>query len=206
MSIRSPLIPLAVGPQRCLVASFPPPPTSTISEAIVKFYKRDPDRALAGMAELTLKQRGAYNSILDLLYSRDGDLPDDDARIARMISCHWREWKSVKRDLIAAGKIWSEGGKIHARRVQETIKNAASFAQEQRKKASRTPQDPENTNENNRPPEPRVRATRAPLTATATAIEERGPREEKLSQVRAVREADGWPDDETEFDDGEALH
>ena len=40
----------------------------------MRFYKRDPDRALAGMIELNMKQRGAYNSLLDLLYSRDGSI------------------------------------------------------------------------------------------------------------------------------------
>jgi Protein of unknown function (DUF1376) len=47
------------------------------------WYKRDPDAALAGMAELNFEQRGAYNSILDILYSRDGDLPDNDCVVAR---------------------------------------------------------------------------------------------------------------------------
>jgi uncharacterized protein YdaU (DUF1376 family) len=120
----------------------------------MKFYKRDPDRALAGMSELTLKQRGAYNSILDLLYARDGDVPDDDARVARMISCHWREWKAVKAELIALGKIWVEGGKIRARRVQETLKEASDFAQEQSKKASSGWQKRKNQNENKEPEMP----------------------------------------------------
>lgn len=103
----------------------------------MKFYKRDPDRALAGMAELTLKQRGAYNSLLDLLYSRDGAVPDDDARVSRMISCHWREWATTKAELIAMGKVWVEDGNLHAKRVQDTIKEASDFAQEQSKRASK---------------------------------------------------------------------
>ena len=36
----------------------------------LKWYKRDPDAALSGMFELTLEERGAYNTILDLIYSR----------------------------------------------------------------------------------------------------------------------------------------
>ena len=102
----------------------------------MKFYKRDPDRALSGMAEMTLEQRGAYNSILDLLYSRDGDVPDDDRRVARMITCHWREYARVKSELIALGKVWVEGGKLRAKRVQETIKEASDFAQDQSKRAA----------------------------------------------------------------------
>lgn len=133
----------------------------------MKFYKRDPDRALAGMAELTLKQRGAYNSILDLLYSRDGQVPDDDRRVAKMISCHWREWVAVKADLIAAGKIWVEGGILRAKRVQETIKEAADFAQDQSKRASNGWQKRRNANKNNGTEMPSGNA----LTATATPID-----------------------------------
>lgn len=102
----------------------------------MKFYKRDPDRALAGMAELTLKQRGAYNSLLDLLYSRDGDVPDNDERVARMMTCHRREWAAVKKELIALEKIWVEDGKLRAKRVQETINEASKFSQDQSDRAS----------------------------------------------------------------------
>ena len=54
----------------------------------MKFYYHRPDAAIAGMAELSLEQRGAYYSILDVLYSRDGIVPDDDRLVARMINVH----------------------------------------------------------------------------------------------------------------------
>ncbi len=152
----------------------------------MKFYKRDPDRALAGMAELTLKQRGAYNSIIDLLYSRDGDVPDDDARVSRMIACHWREWVAVKKDLIALGKIWVEGGKLHAKRVQETIKDASRFSQEQSMRASRGWQARKNVNENNDPLMPPGNAS----TATATArLSKKEKRDSKESPKKFPRDA-----------------
>jgi hypothetical protein len=75
----------------------------------MKFYKRDPDRALAGMAALNSAQRGIYNSIIDLLYARDGILPcandDDDRRIAKNITVDIREWRCIKRQLMELGKI-----------------------------------------------------------------------------------------------------
>ncbi len=135
----------------------------------MKFYKRDPDRALNGMNELTLKQRGAYNSIIDLLYARDGDVPDDDMRVARMIAVHWREWKAVKLELIALGKIWSEGGKIRARRVQETIKEASDVAQEQSRKASEGWQKRKSHNEIKEGPMPPGNAYTPTPTPTPTA-------------------------------------
>lgn len=140
----------------------------------MKFYKRDPDRALAGMAELTLKQRGAYNSLIDLLYSRDGDVPDDDIRVAKMMACHWREWKKIKAELIALGKVWTDGGKLHAKRVQETIKEAADFAQEQSRRASKGWQKRKNTSEINGRPMPSGNA----LTPTPRYIKEKRVREE----------------------------
>lgn len=133
----------------------------------MKFYKRDPDRALAGMSELTLKQRGAYNSLIDLLYARDGDVPDDDVRVAKMITCHWREWATLKRQLIELGKVRVEGGKILANRVQETLKEASDFSQEQSRRASGRWTKSKNTNQNNDPPMPHGNA----LTPTPTPID-----------------------------------
>jgi uncharacterized protein YdaU (DUF1376 family) len=132
----------------------------------MKFYKRDPDRALAGMAELSLKQRGAYNGLLDLLYSRDGDVPDDDRRVAKMLSCHWREWATVKQELIALGKVWIEGGRLMAKRVQETLKEASDYGQRQSKIASERWTKSKKTNENNNPEMP---STATPID-TATPI------------------------------------
>ena len=102
----------------------------------MKFYKRDPDAALAGMAELTLQERGAYNSIIDLLYSRDGALPNDDTMIRRVLGCHGHEWRAVKAKLIAKGKIWIEGGYLKAKRVESVLKEASNFSQTQRKRAT----------------------------------------------------------------------
>lgn len=138
----------------------------------MKFYKRDPDRALAGMAELTFEQRGAYNSLLDLLYSRDGNVPDDDERVARMLSCNKREWVRLKKSLIELGKVWVEDGKIAARRVQETINEATEFSNKQRANAKSRWVKSENTSENNGATVPHGNSTPAEignaLTATAT--------------------------------------
>lgn len=134
----------------------------------LKWYKRDPDAALAGMAELTLVERGAYNSILDLLYSREGKVPDDDVLVARMIGCHWREWRAVKGRLLQRGKIWIEDGNLTARRVQETLKEAADFAQDQRKKAAKRWQDHKKANKINKSSMPPGNA----YTTTTTTTED----------------------------------
>jgi uncharacterized protein YdaU (DUF1376 family) len=145
----------------------------------VNFYKRDPDAALAGMVELSLEERGAYNTIIDLLYSRDGDLPDDDERLRLMVRCHGNQWRAVKAKLISKGKIWVEDGKIKARRVDEVLAEAKAFSEKQRairvgkvreksgKSPGKVPEIFENLNENNDPPKPLT------ATATATAIDKK---------------------------------
>lgn len=148
----------------------------------MKFYKRDPDRALAGMAELTFEQRGAYNSLLDLLYSRDGNLPDDDERVARMLSCNKREWVRLKKALVDLGKVWVKDGKIGAKRVQETINEATEFSNKQRSNVSRRWEKAEKPQENNERdiPDGNSKPLRSGNTSTPTATpkgreEERRP-------------------------------
>ena len=90
----------------------------------MKWYKRDPDAALSGMAELTFEECGAYNRLLDLLYSRDGDVPDDDKFLSRIFRCNPRTWRALKSRLIAYGKIRSVDGKLTANRVEKTLNEA----------------------------------------------------------------------------------
>ena len=101
----------------------------------MKFYKRDPDRALAGMADLTLQERGAYNTILDALYSRDGVLRADDEMLRRLLGCHGNEYRAVKSKLMGCGKIWIEGGYVKAKGVETTLEEALDVSEKQRKNA-----------------------------------------------------------------------
>lgn len=142
----------------------------------MRWYKRDPDAALNGMAELSLAERGAYNSIIDLLYARDGNVPDDDVMVARMIRCHWREWRTIKASLIAKGKVHiTADGKLTANRVAETIKEASEHSHKQGKTAARRWQDRKNTSENNKaamPIQPQPEPQPEKIAAAATAREE----------------------------------
>jgi hypothetical protein len=71
----------------------------------MKFYRHDPDAWLAGTAELNFEQCGAYIRLINLLYSRDGIVPDDDAAIARMLHCYPQLWRRLKNELIGLGKV-----------------------------------------------------------------------------------------------------
>lgn len=76
------------------------------------WYKRYPRSALVGMFGLTLEQRGAYNTIIDLIYSRRGDVPDDEYFCMSWLRCDRRIWRRIRRDLLALGKLYIKDGII----------------------------------------------------------------------------------------------
>lgn len=92
--------------------------------AEIKWYKRDPDAALSGMMQLSLEERGAYNTVLDLIYSRADKLLDDDRMIAGFLSCDPRIWKRIKTKLIDLGKLHIEDGFLRNLRATSEILKA----------------------------------------------------------------------------------
>lgn len=90
----------------------------------IKWYKRDPTAALNGMMRLTLEQRGAYNTILDLIYSHANNLVDDDRFLAGWMMCDLRVWRRIKSALIEAGKIEIIDGRIMNHKATEVIDDA----------------------------------------------------------------------------------
>lgn len=91
---------------------------------VLRWYKRDPDAALAGMACLTLEERGAYNTVLDLIYSLEGNLRDDDHYIAHWLCCDVRVWRRIRRRLIDLEKLYLHGGKLRNTRADDEIDKA----------------------------------------------------------------------------------
>jgi uncharacterized protein YdaU (DUF1376 family) len=79
---------------------------------VVKWYKRDPNAALTGMASLTLEERGAYNTILDLIYAHDGAIDDDHKFIAGWLRVDLRVWKRIRQRLIEGGKLYINGSTL----------------------------------------------------------------------------------------------
>jgi uncharacterized protein YdaU (DUF1376 family) len=90
----------------------------------IKWYKRDPEAALEGMRKLTLEQRGAYNTVLDLIYLRDGNLPDDDRFIAGYLGVDVRVWMRLKGGLIGLGKLFVENGQLRNNKADEVVATA----------------------------------------------------------------------------------
>ena len=92
----------------------------------VKWYKRNPAKALSGMMVLTLEERGAYNTILDLIYDHDDNLIDDDNFLAGWMRCDMRVWRRIKSRLIELDKIVIENGRLTNFRATTEINQALS--------------------------------------------------------------------------------
>ena len=91
----------------------------------MKCYIRDTDAAIAGMIELSLEQCAIYNRLIDVLYNRDGLVPDHDGMVARMIHVDVRIWKRIKRELQTHGKVWSNSdGFLRVPRFDKTMDEA----------------------------------------------------------------------------------
>jgi uncharacterized protein YdaU (DUF1376 family) len=59
------------------------------------------------MTGLTCEERGAYSTVLLLIYERAEPIPDDDAWIASLLWCSVRTWKKLRAALIVKGKLFA---------------------------------------------------------------------------------------------------
>ena len=89
----------------------------------LKWYKRDPRAALAGMRGLSLEERGAYNTILDLIYIHDGALEDNPREICHELHCNAQRWQRLKARLLDAGKIYIHNGCIRNERADDEVQS-----------------------------------------------------------------------------------
>lgn len=128
----------------------------------LKWHKRDHHALLYDVRELTLEERGAYNTILDLIYQHDGALKDDDRFICGWLGCDGRVWKRLKASLIGAGKLYLCDGKIHNETADEVASHGLDLveikAQARRGKGGKQAEQSSKNNKLKKPPEnhPRV--------------------------------------------------
>jgi len=75
------------------------------------WHRRWHGNALNGMRGLTLELRGAYQTLLDLMYDHGGPIRLDERRLCGELDCDMRVFRRVVGSLIAARKIrlWLDG-------------------------------------------------------------------------------------------------
>lgn len=95
------------------------------------YYKRYPRDFLEATIGFSLELKGAYALVLDLIYMRDGRLPDDAQYIAGQLGCSVRKWNSLRADLIAARKLTIENGIISNSRADNLLEETRTFRDKQ---------------------------------------------------------------------------
>ncbi len=131
------------------------------------------------MSPLTFEERGAYNSLLDILYACDGILPDNDHAVAKMMTCQKRTWVKFKARLIQLGKVWVTDGKIHAKRVEKELNSARIVSEKQSNNASIRWQKDKSASKTNGHAMPPGNA----YTTTSTSTTRKKEKKESLSDV-----------------------
>lgn len=89
------------------------------------WHKRYHSDALQGMMPLTLEERGAYQTVLDLIYDRGGPIADNERLLAAYMNCSARKWRAIRDTLIAAGKLVAENGTLSNNRAEFELENDA---------------------------------------------------------------------------------
>lgn len=142
------------------------------------WYKRYGADFIAGTLGMTLEEKGAYSIILDLIYDRDGGIPDEPRYIAGVCGCSVRKWNGLRARLIELGKIQCKAGIITNLRADKELQNRAKNARtEEIKPPKQEDYNAENagdSNENNdlenhKAPHSQKSEVRDQITTTTTA-------------------------------------
>gem|GEM_PF-3543127 len=90
------------------------------------YHKRYHSDALAGFMSLTLEERGAYQTLLDMIYDRGGPIIGNDRLIAGYMGGSLRKWTALREILVEKGKIRVlDDGSITNDRAEKELENYA---------------------------------------------------------------------------------
>lgn len=116
------------------------------------WHRRYHSDALAGMLSLTLEERGAYQTVLDLIYDRGSAIPDNERLLAGYMGCSIRKWRSLRESLISKGKLAAADGLLSNSRAEKEIENDAKtrrkLAENGSKGGRKNAENAKNANEN----------------------------------------------------------
>ncbi len=126
------------------------------------FHKRYHSDALSGMMPLTLEERGAYQTILDLIYDRGGPIVDNQRLLAGYMNVSTRKYRSVRDSLIAKGKIYHDenGNLTNDRALKELVQSklkGRKHAEHGAKGGRKSAEQRKKPNENNEAGEARLK-------------------------------------------------
>ena len=121
-----------------------------MSRRTMPYHRRYQGDALQGYRKLTLEQRGAYTTILDLIYDEGGPIEFNERWLAGELNCSLRKVKALLEELLELRKIYiTRDRKISNHRAEVEIGNALNIS---RKRAENGSKRKDNSGEKPRKP------------------------------------------------------
>lgn len=100
------------------------------------YYKAYPRDFIEGTIGMPFEVKCAYRVVLDLIYMQGGYLPDDPRYISGLLGCSIRKWKSIREQLLEAGKVKVSDEFLTNDRAITELETLAKLQDNQRKKAA----------------------------------------------------------------------
>lgn len=85
-----------------------------------------------GMHGMSLEEKAVYRDVLDLIYQKNGHVPDDDKFIAGWIGCDVRIWRRIKDALVAKERIYIHAGMVRDSKADVRVAKEVAMATSQR--------------------------------------------------------------------------
>tara|TARA_R110002012_G_scaffold315261_2_gene528920 strand:- start:8688 stop:9323 length:636 start_codon:yes stop_codon:yes gene_type:complete len=109
-----------------------------MSRSTMPYHRRYHQDALQGYMGLTLEERGAYTTIIDLIYDRGGPIPRNERWLAGAMDCSIRKVRSLLSALLTARKIYiTADGKISNHRCEAELENSLKISRKRAENASK---------------------------------------------------------------------
>ncbi|MGK9200472.1 DUF1376 domain-containing protein [Sinorhizobium meliloti] len=100
-----------------------------MSRRTMPYHRRYHGDALQGYRRLTLEQRGAYTTILDLIYDAGGPIDNNERWLAGELNCSIRKARSLISELMELKKIFiNRQGQISNHRCEAEIENSLKIS------------------------------------------------------------------------------
>ena len=95
------------------------------------YYPRYPRDFIEGTIGMPFEEKAAYSLVLDLIYMRNGQLPDDGRYIAGLLGLSVRKWNALREKLLRREKLQAIDGYLTNYRAITELKKLRKFSEKQ---------------------------------------------------------------------------
>lgn len=100
-----------------------------MSRRSMPYHRRYHQDALQGYRRLTLEERGAYTTILDLIYDEGGPIENNERWLAGELNCSLRKVRALLEALLTMRKLYITSiGKISNHRAEAELENSLKIS------------------------------------------------------------------------------